>query len=149
MELITYIILILGIIGSIFINTKLTNHLDKIIAAFLAFEGRFGKREVIRIPLPSMKDWLSIRNGFLSFLTLRPKAERWLVSLSFWIPRKFREAITGDILEDCHEMRELGFTERRIRVHVLWQFAWAVIALWPEAIGSAVVAIVKRIKIKQ
>lgn len=73
------------------------------------------------------------------------KAEPWLTSLSFWIPRKYREPITGDILEDCHEMRELGFDERRIRVHVLWQFAVAIIALWPEPIASAVAAIVRRI----
>jgi hypothetical protein len=85
-------------------------------------------------------------------LTREPqkKAETRLISLSFWIPRKHREGIAGDILEDCHEMRELGFTEWRILGHVLWQFTLAVISLWPEAAGSAVAAIVKRVwKTKQ
>jgi hypothetical protein len=78
------------------------------------------------------------------------QAERWLVSLSFWIPRKYREAIAGDIFEDCREMREKGFSESRIRVHVLWQLAVAVIALWPEAVGSAVGSIIKQVwKTKQ
>lgn len=81
----------------------------------------------------------------LASLTREPqkKAETRLITLSFWIPRKHREGITGDILEDCHEMRELGFTERRILGHVLWQFAIAVISLWPEAVVSAFATILK------
>jgi len=73
------------------------------------------------------------------------KAETWLVALSFWLPRKHREAVTGDIFEDCAEMRGLGYSERRIRIQVLWQFAIAVLALWPEAVGSAVATIVKQV----
>lgn len=75
----------------------------------------------------------------------RRKAEGWLVSLSFWIPRKHREAIRGDILEDCHEMREEGFGGWRICAHVLWQFTVAVVALWPQTIGSAVATFLRQI----
>lgn len=83
----------------------------------------------------------------LMALTREPEkqVETRLISLSFWVPRKYREAITGDILEDCHDMRELGFAEQRILAHVLWQFAWAVIRLWPEVVGSAVAAVVKHV----
>jgi hypothetical protein len=84
----------------------------------------------------------------MSLTVLMPQnhtGEKWLISLSFWIPRKYREAISGDILEDCHEMRDLGLGEWRIRIHVLWQLTIGVIALWPEAIGSAVATIVKRV----
>ncbi len=78
-------------------------------------------------------------------LTREPqkKAETRLISLSFWIPRKHREGIAGDILEDCHEMRELGFTEGRILGHVLWQFTIAVISLWPEAVVSAIATVLR------
>ena len=95
-------------------------------------------------PEPKAGRWM-LTITFVPRFTLRPKAERWLINLSFWIPRKYREAITGDILEDCREMREKGFRERRICIHVLWQFAIAVIALWPEAMGSAVATITKRV----
>jgi hypothetical protein len=73
------------------------------------------------------------------------KPEKWLFSLSLWIPRKYREGIIGDILEDCREMRRKRFSKRRIRVHILWQLTIAVIALWPESVGSAVAAILKRV----
>jgi lysylphosphatidylglycerol synthetase-like protein (DUF2156 family) len=80
----------------------------------------------------------------------RKKAEGWLITLSFWIPRKHREAITGDILEDCHEMREVGFGEWRIRIHVVWQLAIGVIMLWPDVIGSGLATVVKHVwKTKQ
>jgi hypothetical protein len=55
--------------------------------------------------------------------------ERWAVALGWWLPRKHREAIVGDILEDCHEMRENGLIERRIWTHVLWQWATSIITL--------------------
>jgi len=74
-----------------------------------------------------------------------PRTEQLLLNLSFWIPRRHREGVTGDIFEDCREMRRRRFSERRIRIHVLWQLAIAVIALWPEAVGSAVAAVVKRV----
>jgi hypothetical protein len=68
-------------------------------------------------------------------------AEKWLINLSYWIPRKYREAITGDILEDCRELRVVGKSEWRIRIHVIWQLAWALILLRP----SALVDVLKRV----
>ena len=74
----------------------------------------------------------------LEILTPKKKAERWIVALGWWIPRKYRAAIVGDILEDCHEMREKGCGECRIRVQVLWQWAIAVLTLVPAAAVAAV-----------
>ena len=61
--------------------------------------------------------------SLLNKLPMRPhrtwkNSEKWLISLSFWIPRRFREAVVGDILEDCRDMRSCGYSERRIQIHV-------------------------------
>jgi hypothetical protein len=61
-------------------------------------------------------------------------AEKCAVALGWWIPRKYRGLVVGDILEDCHELRQGGSGELRIYVHVLWQWAIAVGALLPVAI---------------
>lgn len=66
------------------------------------------------------------------------RAERWLTSLSFWIPRRHREAIVGDLREDCAELRNLGMSERRLRVHVIWQLAICLFRLWPPALKAAI-----------
>lgn len=63
--------------------------------------------------------------------------EKWLTSLSYWFPRKHREVIVGDLLEDCHELRALGKSEWRIRIHVIWQLALALIMLRPAALMEA------------
>lgn len=60
--------------------------------------------------------------------------EKWLSNLSFWIPRKHREAIVGDIMEDCHELRKLGKSERRILAHVIWHLIIAVVTLIPASV---------------
>ena len=70
------------------------------------------------------------------------KAEKWAVVLGWWIPRKYRDAIVGDILEDCKEMREVGCGEWRIRIQVIWQWAIAAVTLVPSAIISTVWRIV-------
>jgi len=85
------------------------------------------------------------KNVPLRNLKARPDSKKWLISLSFWVPRKYREGITGDILEDCDDLRKLGKNEWRIRTHVLWHFSLAVIMLWPEAIGSALASIFEKI----
>jgi len=72
-------------------------------------------------------------------------AEKWLISLSFWIPRKHREYVRGDILEDCNELRMLGYGEWRIRAHAIWHLIIAVIMLWPEVVASAIGTIARRI----
>ena len=66
-----------------------------------------------------------------------PNGENLLKSWSYWIPRTYREAIVGDILEDCHELRALGKSEWRIRIHIIWQLAWALILLRPAAFMDA------------
>lgn len=73
--------------------------------------------------------------GYIGKSTRRTK--NWLVTLSFWIPRKYREAIVGDIIEDCHELRALGKSEWRIRIHVIWQVIIALILLRPVALMDA------------
>ncbi|MBA7654835.1 hypothetical protein ES703_62728 [subsurface metagenome] len=64
--------------------------------------------------------------------------EKWVIVLGLWLPGKHREAILGDILEDCHEMRDRGFRERKIRSHVLWQWAIAVVKLIPASVIGAI-----------
>lgn len=70
-------------------------------------------------------------------LGLASETERRIGSLAYWIPRKYREAIVGDVLEDCRELRELGKSEWRIRIHVIWQLVWALILLRPTALMDA------------
>lgn len=66
-----------------------------------------------------------------------PGTEKWLGSLAYWIPRKYREPLVGDIMEDCCELRALGKSEWRIRIHVVWQLVIALIMLRPTAIMDA------------
>lgn len=59
------------------------------------------------------------------------ETDKWAIVLGWCFPRKHREAMVGDILEDCHEMRERGLNERRIRTHVLWQWLMSIVTLIP------------------
>lgn len=90
------------------------------------------------------KDFVSVEN--VSFLwgvfRLGKKAEKWTIALGWWIPRKYRGAIVGDILEDCHEMRETGCGEWRIRIQVIWQWVIAVGTSVPATMIAAVWRIV-------
>lgn len=70
-------------------------------------------------------------------LRIRDRTENLISKTSFWIPRKHREAIVGDILEDCRELRELDKSEWRIRIHIIWQLVWAFILLRPTALMDA------------
>lgn len=65
-------------------------------------------------------------------------AEKCAIALSWWIPRKYRGLVVGDILEDCHELRQGGSGEWRICVHVLWQWAIAIGALVPVAVVGTI-----------
>jgi len=80
------------------------------------------------------EDGKAVQDNLLSFVETERSIEKWIVSVSFWIPRKYREGIVGDILEDCYEQRGLGKSERRIWVHVLWQLVIALVLLWPASI---------------
>ena len=66
------------------------------------------------------------------------KTEKWAIVLGWCLPQNHREAIMGDILEDCHEMRERGLAERRILTHVLWQWAISLVTLIPVSIMGAI-----------
>lgn len=68
------------------------------------------------------------------------RTDRWVESVSFWIPRKNREAIMGDIQEDCVELRELGKSEWRIRANVIWQLSICALRMWPAAVKAALLA---------
>ncbi len=69
------------------------------------------------------------------------KPEQLLQSLKFFIPRKHREALLGDLVEDAVEQRTAGHSELRIRLTLCWQLflaarghifavgAWALSAL--------------------
>jgi hypothetical protein len=78
----------------------------------------------------------------LGLWTQEKKAEKWAIALGWWIPRKYRGALVGDILEDCHEMREAGCSEWRIRVQAIWQWAIGVLTLVPNAMIAALWRIV-------
>lgn len=56
---------------------------------------------------------------------------RW----AYWIPRRNREAIVGDILEDCVDLRERGAGQWRIRFHVAWQLLWVLLSIVPRALA--------------
>ncbi len=72
-----------------------------------------------------------VKNFFNRWARPKIKPEEWLINLSFWIPREYREAIIGDILEDCHELRTLGKSEERVRFHIIWQLVFTLILLQP------------------
>lgn len=76
---------------------------------------------------------------------IRNETDKLAIVLGWCFPRKHREAIVGDILEDCKEMRERGLAERKIRTHVLWQWAVSMIVLILGSIMSAIRAIVVRL----
>lgn len=85
----------------------------------------------------------SIKAGKIEYMftqiwSTQKKSEKWAVALGWWIPRKHRGPIVGDILEDCHEMRELGCGEWRIFIQVIWQWAIAIATLIPTAIFGSI-----------
>jgi hypothetical protein len=73
------------------------------------------------------------------------EGNKWAITLAWFIPRKYRNEIMGDILEDCVEMREAGCTETRIKFHVVYQWLIAVIALVPTAVKTSIVDAVKQV----
>ena len=75
----------------------------------------------------------------------KTRGENWTKVLGWFIPRKHRNHIVGDILEDCDEMREAGCTEKRIKFHVVYQWLIAVIILVPTAVKTSIVDTVKQV----
>jgi hypothetical protein len=72
------------------------------------------------------------------------KAERFLRRLSWLIPRRQREAILGDLLEDFTEFRKTGWTEKQLIRYARWQlaitFGWRLLK-WVISILSLVVTL--------
>lgn len=77
--------------------------------------------------------------------TTRLKSESWAIALGWFIPRKYRKFIIGDILEDCVEMHKAGCTEKRIKFHVIYQWLIAVATLIPMGIKTSIVEIIKQV----
>ena len=73
------------------------------------------------------------------------KGHNWAASLGWFIPRKYRSDIIGDILEDCVEMRKAGCTERRIKFHVVYQWLIAIVTLVPTAVKCSITDILKQV----
>lgn len=107
--------------------------------------GRLERKIILSILMSMKHDLRDICFFYLNKLIYVPKrvtkrrktTKEWLISVSFWIPRKYREAIVGDIMEDYHELRALGKSERRIRIHVIWQLVIALILLRSTSIMDA------------
>lgn len=76
--------------------------------------------------------WMQLK--FMLALKTKSKGGNWFAALGWFIPRKYRNDIIGDILEDCAEMREAGCTERQIKFHVVYQWLLAVVTLVPASI---------------
>ena len=81
----------------------------------------------------------------LSNLKAGSKGEDWATFLGWFIPRKYRAAVLGDILEDCVEMRAKGCSERRIRLHVIYQWLIAVVTLVPTAAKAWIADLIRKV----
>ena len=71
--------------------------------------------------------------------------EDWAISLGWLIPRKYRAAFVGDILEDCADMREAGCAESHIKFQAVWQWAIAMITLVPMALKTSILDLLKQV----
>ena len=82
--------------------------------------------------------WVSYSQEGGSRGSIWKERAKWMVVLRWWLPQEHRDAILGDILEDCHDMRESGLTKQQIRTHVLWQWVIAVVTLVPASVIHAI-----------
>jgi hypothetical protein len=79
------------------------------------------------------------------FIKTKSMSENWVTSLGWFIPRKYRNDVLGDILEDCAEMRKAGYAEIRIKLHVVYQWLIALITLVPASITTSITDILKQV----
>jgi hypothetical protein len=102
------------------------------------------KQELLELVLVTrwVPKWMQLKAP-LTF-GAKSKGEDWTIALGWFIPRKYRHVI-GDILEDCAEMRDLEYTERRIKFHVLYQWIIAVVTLVPMAVKTSITDILKQV----
>lgn len=73
------------------------------------------------------------------------KGEDWVTSLGRLIPRTYRDAVLGDIFEDCADMRDENCSEWWIKTMFCYQWAIAVVTLVPTAIRAWVVDLVEQV----
>jgi len=72
----------------------------------------------------------------------RQITDKWRDSLSFWIPRRYREGVMRDLMEDSEEIRALGKSEWRVRAHLVWHLGIGILHFWPAALKAAIWAAV-------
>ena len=101
---------------------------------------------IVGIVVEARERWTLKKHRGDSRVRICNETEKWVIVLGWCLPRKHREAILGDILEDYQEMKERGLSERNIRIHVLWQWLVSVVLLIPSAIIAAVCRIVSPTK---
>lgn len=58
-------------------------------------------------------------------------ADRLLGRIEAWTPIALREELLGDVREDMEHRREQGWTEKKLRRLIWWQFSYAIVGwLW-------------------
>jgi hypothetical protein len=61
---------------------------------------------------------------------VRRSPERLLSTIAYWIPYRHREALLGDLIEDCDALRSDGKGDSRIATHILWQISCVAFGQW-------------------
>ena len=93
---------------------------------------------IVGVVVEVSERWNKKKHRCGSIGSILNETEKWVVVLGWFLPRKHREAILGDIIEDCHEMKEKGLNKRRLRNHVLWQCLISVVTLIPAYFIGAI-----------
>jgi len=85
--------------------------------------------------------WVARLRAVVKRFTEKPSVDstdRWLKSFSFWIPRRYREAVMKDVRKDCAVLRRCRENEWRVRGHIAWHlFLRAIQFLLPIIMKAA------------
>ncbi len=108
------------IIGLVAFRTELS-------ASFMAVAGIMVASYIFLVPFQSHTE-----NRMLT--THETRVQR----LCLWLPSDYREAILGDLLEDCDEYASRGATKKQIDQRISWEILLAVVRSWPAALAAAV-----------
>ena len=76
--------------------------------------------------------------------------KRWspegqLRALADWLPKRYREGLIGDLLEDCSDLRIRGHSDCRLHGHVLWHLSIDAMGRWKLGASAAAGWLVARI----
>ena len=137
-----YVTNLIGV-GVTSLGTMLLKCLAILAPLLTAWMERRDRQQLIQVVGRLELHWIRLK-ALLTFET-EAKGEAWVKSLGWFVPRKYRNDVVGDILEDCAEMREVGCKERRIKVHVVYQWLIAVITLVPTAVKTSITEILKQV----